>query len=96
MAKKMAKKRAVQVSQSKNVENAIMEAVLKEIDVEVRAQKKVKTSERSSAYGVMDIILKKHKTANPWLSRDKLNNFKRFIARKKTIRMEKKQTQFQH
>ncbi len=58
MAKKMAKKRAVQVSQSKNVENAIMEAVLKEIDVEVRARKKVKTSERSSAYGVMDAILK--------------------------------------
>ena len=58
MAKKMAKKREVQVSQSKNVENAIMEAVLKEIDVEVRARKKVKTSERSSAYGVMDTILK--------------------------------------
>jgi hypothetical protein len=38
----------------------------------------------------MDTILKKHKTANPWLSRDKLNNFKRSIARKKTNRMEKK------
>ena len=76
----MAKKRAVQVSQSKNVENAIMEAILKEIDLEVRARKKVKTSERSSAFGVMDTILKKHKTANPWLNRDKLNNFKRSIA----------------
>ncbi len=54
----MAKKRAIQASQSKNVENAIMEAILKEIDLEVRARKKVKTSERSSAYGVMDTILK--------------------------------------
>jgi hypothetical protein len=29
------------ISQSKNVENAIMEAVLKEIDVEVKARKRL-------------------------------------------------------
>jgi hypothetical protein len=33
----MVQKHAIQVSQSKDVENAIMEAILKEIDVEVRA-----------------------------------------------------------
>jgi hypothetical protein len=78
------------ISQCKNVENAIMEAILKEIDVEVKARKRLKTSERAKTYGVVNTILKRHKTANPWLSRDKLNNYKRSIARKKTIDMEKK------
>jgi hypothetical protein len=67
-----------------------MEAILKEIDVEVKARKRLKTSERAKTYGVVNTILKRHKTANPWLSRDKLNNYKRSIARKKTIDMEKK------
>jgi hypothetical protein len=56
----MVKKCIIQVSQSKNVKNAVMEAILKEIDLEVRAQKKLKTSERSSAYSAMDTILKKN------------------------------------
>jgi hypothetical protein len=55
----MVKKCIIQVSQSKNVKNAVMEAILKEIELEVRAQKKLKTSERSSAYSAMDTILKK-------------------------------------
>jgi len=40
----MVKKCIIQVSQSKNVKNAVMEAILKEIDLEVRARNKLKTS----------------------------------------------------
>jgi hypothetical protein len=69
-------KKCVRILQCKNVENAIMESILKEIDVEVKARKRLKTSERAKTYGVVNTILKRHKTANPWLSRDKLINFK--------------------
>ncbi len=78
------------ISQCQNVENDIIEAILKEIDVEVKAQKRLKTSERAKTFGFVNTILKRHKTANPWLSRDKLNNYKRSIAHKITINMKKK------
>jgi hypothetical protein len=80
----MVKKRT-RVSQPKNIENAIMEAIIKEIDGEVKKQKQAKTSERSSTYGLMTAIISKHKIANPWLNRDKLNNYKKSKARKKEV-----------
>jgi hypothetical protein len=75
----MAKKR-VRVNQSKNIENAIMEEILKEINGEVRERKRAKLTGRCSTYGVMNDVIKKHKIANPWLNRDKLNNYKRSKA----------------
>jgi hypothetical protein len=78
----MAKKR-VRVNQSKNIENAIMEEILKEINGEVRERKRAKLTGRCSTYGVMNDVIKKHKIANPWLNRDKLNNYKRSKAHKK-------------
>ena len=53
----MVKKR-VRISQSKNIENAIMEAVVEEIDVEVKKRKWMITSARGSAYGMMTTLIK--------------------------------------
>jgi hypothetical protein len=69
----MVKKR-VRVNQSKNIENAIMEEILREIDGEVRKRKRAKITGRGSTYGAMNEVINKHKIANPWLNRDKLNN----------------------
>jgi len=67
-------KKLVRVHQSKNIENAIMEEILREIDGEVRKHKRAKIRGRGSTYGVMNEVINKHKIANPWLNRDKLNN----------------------
>ncbi len=73
-------KRRVVNKQSKEVQNAIMDCILNEID-------KVKdehsciisndTASRAQSYGIAKNIIEKHKRANPWLNRDVLNNYKR-------------------
>lgn len=58
-------KKHSRASQPKNIENAIMEAILKEVDGELKKWKWAKTSERSPTYGVMNTVISKHKIANP-------------------------------
>jgi hypothetical protein len=97
--------------QAKSVQRAIMDVILKEIEVEKRNQKKElpsNASERAISYGVVDKVIKKHKEANPWLTRDSLNNYQRLKGGKalnsdggsipKTISAGKtpKVTQYQH
>jgi hypothetical protein len=85
----MGQKKVVTTSQSKNVKQAIMAAILVEIEVATKAKKKkLKNAGRASCYGVMSEVIKRHKAANPWLNRDVLNNYKRMIARKKVIRID--------
>ena len=75
--------------QAKNVQNAIMDCILEEVEAE--KNKRIlnsggATSERSISYGIMDKILKKHVGANPWLTRDLVNNYKR-SREKKTLNL---------
>jgi hypothetical protein len=55
----MVKKR-IRVTQTKNIENAIMDKILKEIDGEVKKRKQTKTSKRGSTYGVLNEAIKKN------------------------------------
>ena len=71
------------VSQDKFIQNAIMDAILVQIETEkdvrylsLDAENKSCT-ERSTSYGITNEIIKRHKRANPWLTRDMLNNYKR-------------------
>jgi hypothetical protein len=62
-----------------------MDVILKEIEVEKRNRKKElpsNASERAINYGVVDKVIKKHKEANPWLTRDSLNNYQRLKGEK--------------
>jgi hypothetical protein len=43
-------KKLVRVTQTKNIENAIKDKILKEIDGEVKKRKRAKASERGSTY----------------------------------------------
>jgi hypothetical protein len=71
------------VLQDKFIQNAIMDAILVQIETEkdvryllLDAENKSCT-ERSASYGITNEIIKRHKRANPWLTRDRLNNYKR-------------------
>jgi hypothetical protein len=71
------------VSQEKFIQNAIMDAVLVQIEKEIDnrylsldAENKSCT-ERSVSYGIPNEVIKRHKSANPWLTHDLLNNCKR-------------------
>ena len=64
--------------QTKDIERAIMDVILKEIEDEINNRCCAGVTNRAASYGVMDRVIKKHKNANPWLDRDTLNNYKRF------------------
>jgi len=83
----MRKGKIVRVSQSKNIEQAIMDAILIEIDEKIKERKKQNKggSIRCCTYGVTSEIIKRHRRANPWLNRDVLNNYKRSLTRKKKL-----------
>jgi hypothetical protein len=74
-APKSRKKRVPQ--QTKDIQAAIMNVILNEIKVEKEKRFCNTATNRAASYGVMDAVLKKHKEANPWLTRDMLNNYKR-------------------
>ncbi len=57
--KKMSIVKKVEISQSKNIEKATMDAVLKEVALEVWKWKRNKMTERQTTYGVMNAIIKK-------------------------------------
>jgi hypothetical protein len=80
----------VRVSQSKNIEQAIMDAILIEIDEKIKLRKKQRKggSIRCCTYGVTSEIINRHRRANPWLNRDVLNNYKRSLSRKKIIHVD--------
>ena len=66
--------------QTKDIQRAIMDVILKEIESEKECRISSASgflSEREASYGLMDTIIKRHKEANPWLNRDVLNNYKR-------------------
>jgi hypothetical protein len=88
----MRKHKIVRVSQPKNIEWAIMDAILIEIDEKIKLRKKQNNggSNRCCTYGVMSEIIKRHRRANPWLNRDVLNNYKWSLSRKKIIRVDSK------
>ena len=68
--------------QTKDIQRAIMDVILKEIEKVKKCCISSASSvlnEREASYGVIDTILKRHKEANPWLNRDVLNNYKRII-----------------
>jgi len=73
-------KRRVVNKQSKEVQNAIMDCILNEIDKvkdEHSCINSNDTASRAQSYGIAKNIIEKHKRANPWLNRDVLNNYKR-------------------
>jgi hypothetical protein len=81
------------VSQDKFIQNAIMDAILVQIETEkdvrylsLDAENKSCT-ERSASYGITNEIIKRHKRANPWLTRDRLKNYKRSKAKLNTAGM---------
>ncbi len=84
---KMVKKK-VRIAQCKNIERAILDAMLKEVTLEVQKWKGKKVTKRGSTYGVMNAIIKKHLIANPWLNRTRLNNYKWSLDHNKTIRID--------
>ena len=68
----------------KNIRNASLEAIVKEI--KERKEKRQESQEsqggganvqkkRSISYGLTKQVLEKHKQANPWLSKDVLENY---------------------
>jgi hypothetical protein len=67
-------------TQTKEVQCSIMDCILSEIE---EAKKdsllncSIGTTERKISYGVSKSILDRHTEANPWLTRDMLNNYKR-------------------
>jgi hypothetical protein len=83
----MRKGKIVRVSQSKNIEQAIMDAILIEIDEKIKQRKKQNKggSIRCCTYGVTSEIINRHRRANPWLNRDVLNNYKWLLTRKKKV-----------
>jgi hypothetical protein len=72
--------------QTKDIQRAIMDVILNEIETEKECRISEASSfitERESSYGVMDAVIKRHKEANPWLNRDVLNNYNGLKIRKK-------------
>ena len=72
-----------EVSQEKFIQYAIMDAILNQIETEKQERvlsldlESKSYSERSVSYGLSNEIINRHKRANPWLTRDMLNNYKR-------------------
>jgi hypothetical protein len=75
------KKRRVTVPlQSLEVQHAIMDCILAELEKAKEKQLlsgEIGTTERKLSYGLSKSILEKHRQANPWLNRDVLNNYRR-------------------
>ena len=70
--------------QTKDIQRAIMDVILKEIEKVKKCCISSASSvlnEREASYGVIDTILKRHKEANPWLNRDMLNNYKQIKSK---------------
>ena len=86
----MRRNKNVKVSQSKNVQQAIMAAVLAEIEDVIKQKKRQQktANNRACTYGVMSEVIKKHRKANPWLNRDVLNNNKCMLSHKKVIHVD--------
>jgi hypothetical protein len=62
-----------------------MDVIIKEIKGEKRNRKKElpsNASERAISYGLVDKVIKIHKKANPWLTRDVLNNYQNLRGKK--------------
>ena len=66
----------------KNIRNAILEAIVKEIKERKEERQESQggganvQKKRSISYGLTKQVLEKHKQANPWLSKDVLENYK--------------------
>lgn len=75
------KRRRVTVpAQSKEVQHAIMDCILRELEAAKEKQLlngEIGTTERKLCYGLSKAILESHMKANPWLNRDVFNNYKR-------------------
>jgi hypothetical protein len=59
--------------QTKDVQRAIMDVILNEIEAEKENrfnEVSGSLSEREVSYGIMNTVIKKHIEANPWLNRD--------------------------
>ena len=71
--------------QAKEIQHAIMDCILAEIEKskEERILSSDSVSERKVSYGIAKEIIEKHKAANPWLNRDVLNNYKRLKTNSK-------------
>jgi hypothetical protein len=74
------KKRRRVYKQTKEIQQAIMDCILSEIE-KAKEQRSLNTHDDSTdrvlSYGVAKNIIEKHKRANPWLNCDVLNNYKR-------------------
>jgi hypothetical protein len=78
-AMKLRKARAPK--QNKDLQKLIMGYVLEEIEAEKQTcimEGKGGATSRAVAYGVTKQIIVRYKTANPWLARDALDNYKRY------------------
>jgi hypothetical protein len=66
--------------QNKDLQKLIMGYVLEEIEAEKKRimEGKGGATSRAVTYGVTKQIIAKYKTANPWLTRDALDNYKRY------------------
>jgi hypothetical protein len=67
-------------AQSKEVQHAIMDCILRELEAAKAKQLlngEIGTTERKLCYGLSKAILESHMKANPWLNRVVLNNYKR-------------------
>jgi hypothetical protein len=69
--------------QGKFIQYAIMDAIPNQIETENQERvlsldlESKSYTERSVSYGLSNKIINQHKRANPWLTRDMLNNYKR-------------------
>jgi len=76
--------------QQKNIRNVILEAIVKELKERKEERQESQggganvQKKRSISYGLTKQLLEKHKQANPWLSKDVLENYKQSKAKKET------------